>query len=95
LIRRSRQVRATTLLIEQLHTAHVPFRPFLEHMVQTFGADQMVWGSDVGNTPGSMFMWVQHALDSASGLPEALQRDLFHDTAVRLHVPGGRGPHAA
>jgi predicted TIM-barrel fold metal-dependent hydrolase len=85
----------TTLLIEQLHTAHVPFRPFLEHMVQTFGADQMVWGSDVGNTPGSMFMWVQHALDSASGLPEAQQRDLFHDTAVRLHVPGGRGPHAA
>ncbi len=42
----------TTLLIEQLHAAHVPFGPFLEHMVQTFGADQMTWGSDVGNTPG-------------------------------------------
>jgi len=81
----------TTLLIEQLHAAHVPFQPFLEHMVQTFGADQMAWGSDIGNTPGSMFMWVQHALDSASGLPEAQQRNLFYNTAARIHVPGGRG----
>ena len=82
----------TTLLIEQLHAAKVPFGPFLEHMVQTFGAGQMTWGSDVGNTPGSMFMWVQHALDSASGLSEQQQRALFYDTAVRIHVPGGRGP---
>jgi predicted TIM-barrel fold metal-dependent hydrolase len=85
----------TTLLIEQLHAAHVPFRPFLEHMVQTFGADQMTWGSDVGNTPGSMFMWVQHALDSASALSEQQQRDLFYNTAERIHVPGGRGPSRA
>ena len=82
----------TTLLIEQLHAAHVPLQPFLEHMVQTFSATQMVWGSDVGNTPGSMALWVQRALDAASGLPEAQQRDLFYNTAVRLHVPGGRGP---
>lgn len=85
----------TTLLIEQLHAAHVPFKPFLEHMVQTFGANQMVWGSDVGNTPGSMLMWVQHALDSASGLPLAQQKALFWDTAERTHIPGGRGPARA
>jgi predicted TIM-barrel fold metal-dependent hydrolase len=84
----------TTLLLEQLHAAHVPFKPFLEHMVETFGADQMTWGSDVGNTPGSMFMWVQHALDSASGLTEQQQRDLFYNTAERIHVPGGRGAAA-
>jgi predicted TIM-barrel fold metal-dependent hydrolase len=80
----------TTLLIEQLHAANVPPKPFLEHMVQTFGASQMTWGSDVGNTPGSMALWVQRALDSASGLPEPQQRDLFYNTAVRIHVPGGR-----
>lgn len=81
----------TTLLIEQLHAAHVPLQPFLEHMVKTFGANQMVWGSDVGNTPGSMFMWVQYALEAASGLPEAQQKALFFDTAERIFVPGGRG----
>jgi L-fuconolactonase len=80
----------TTLLIEQLHAAHVPYGPFLQHMVKTFGAEQMVWGSDVGNTPGSMFMWVQHALDSASGLTLQQQKALFFETAQRTHVPGGR-----
>lgn len=85
----------TTLLIEQLHAAHVPFGPFLEHMVKTFGANQMIWGSDVGNTPGSMFMWVQHALDSAQGLSLPDQKALFWDTAERTHVPGGRGPARA
>jgi L-fuconolactonase len=82
----------TTLLIEQLHAAKVPEKPFLEHMVKTFGANKMTWGSDVGNTPGSMFAWVQYALDSASGLPLEQQKALFYDTAERIHVPGGRGP---
>jgi hypothetical protein len=41
-----------------------------------------------------MFMWVQHALDSASGLPLQQQQDLFYNTAERIHVPGGRGPKA-
>lgn len=84
----------TTLLLEQLEHEKVPAKPFLEHMVKTFGADQMTWGSDVGNTPGSMFRWVQLALDSASGLPVAQQKAMFWDTAEKIHVPGGRGPKA-
>lgn len=84
----------TTLLIEQLHAAKVPLEPFLEHMVKTFGSDHMIWGSDVGNTPGSMFMWVQYALESAAKLPLADQKALFFDTAERIFVPGGRGPKA-
>ncbi|MXO67097.1 amidohydrolase family protein [Altericroceibacterium endophyticum] len=81
----------TTLLIEQLHEAGVEEKPFLEFMVKTFGADHMVWGSDVGNTPGSMFGWVQYALASAEGLSLADRKALFWDTAERTHVPGGRG----
>lgn len=81
----------TTLLIEQLHANHTPEKPFLEHMVETFGANKMTWGSDVGNTPGSMFGWVQYALEAASGLSEADQRALFWTTAEAIHVPGGRG----
>lgn len=81
----------TTLLIEQLHAVRVEEKPFLEHMVQTLGANKMTWGSDVGNTPGSMFGWVQYALDSASGLSLADQEELFWNTAERIHAPGGRG----
>jgi predicted TIM-barrel fold metal-dependent hydrolase len=81
----------TTLLIEQFHEQDIDAKRFLEQMVKTFSADKMVWGSDVGNTPGSMFGWVQYALDSASGLPEAQQKALFFDTAERIFIPGGRG----
>ncbi len=81
----------TTLLIEQFHASHVDAKKFLEHMVKTFTAEKMMWGSDVGNTPGSMFGWVQYALDSASGLSQAQQKALFHDTPERIFVPGGRG----
>jgi len=81
----------TTLLIEQLHAANIAEQPFLEHMVQTFGSNKMTWGSDVGNTPGSMFSWVQYALASADGLPDTDKRNLFWNTAEAIHVPGGRG----
>jgi hypothetical protein len=38
---------------------------------------------------------VQYALDSGSGLTQAQQKALFHDTAQRIFVPGGRGPARA
>ena len=82
----------TTLLIEQLHAANVDEKAFIEYMVETLGSDKLCWGSDVGNTPGSMFGWVQYALGSASGLSLRDQENLFWNTAENLHVPGGRGP---
>jgi predicted TIM-barrel fold metal-dependent hydrolase len=80
----------TTLLIEQFQHQNVDLKKFVEYMVKTFSAEKMVWGSDVGNTPGSMFGWVQYALDSASGLSQAQQKALFFDTAERVFIPGGR-----
>lgn len=79
----------TTLLIERLHADKVSPAAFLAHMVKTFGAGQMVWGTDVGNTSGDVRDFVTWALESASGLPEDQQRALFHDTARRIFVPGG------
>jgi predicted TIM-barrel fold metal-dependent hydrolase len=79
----------TTLLIEQLRAAKVPTGPFLAHMVRTYGADRMVWGTDIGNTPGTMQDFVQMALASAYGLPLRDRRALFHDTAKRIFLPGG------
>ena len=79
----------TTLLIEQLNAAKVSTGPFLQHMVKTYGADRMVWGTDVGNTPGTMRGFVDMALASAEGLSRKQQRALFYDTARRIFVPGG------
>jgi len=80
----------TTFLIDMLK-GKVPLDAFLEHMVATFGADHMIWGSDVGNTEGQYTDFVQTALQSARGLDMEQQKALFHDTADRIFVPGGRG----
>lgn len=81
----------TNLLINQLKGGHVPLEPFVEYSAETFGTDKLIWGSDYGNTPGRMVDLVQEALDSASRLSLAQQKEMFFDTADRIHVPGGRG----
>lgn len=90
--RRNVYYKYTTYLMHLLEPGHVPLKPFLDYAVRTFGADRMMWGSDVGNTDGIYADFVKMALDSAAGLSIADQKALFHDTARRLFVPGGRGP---
>jgi L-fuconolactonase len=81
----------TTFLIEMLLSDDTPLQDFCEFAVATFGADHMIWGSDIGNSEVDDLEFVQHALDSAAGLSRQEQAALFYDTAARLFVPGGRG----
>jgi len=81
----------TTFLIEMLLSDDTPLREFCEYCVATFRADHMIWGSDIGNSEVDDLEFVQHALDSAAGLPMDDQKALFYDTATELFVPGGRG----
>ena len=80
----------TTLLIEHLHAAAVPAEDFLQYAVEVYGADHMVWGSDVGNSEGDFLTFVGHALESASGLSLGQQQAIFHDTAKAVFIPGGK-----
>lgn len=81
----------TTFLIEMLLSDETPLGDFCEFCVATFGADHMIWGSDIGNSEVDELEFVQHALDSAAGLSPADRSALFYDTAARLFIPGGRG----
>ncbi len=81
----------TTFLIEMLLSDETPLAEFCEYCVATFGADHMIWGSDIGNSEVDDLEFVQHALDSAAGLSAADRSAIFYDTATRLFVPGGRG----
>ncbi len=85
----------TTLLIEQMQEAKVPLQDFVKYVVGIYGADHMVWGSDIGNTEGKFTDFVQHALESAKGLTLAQQKAMFYDTALSVFIPGGRGPAKA
>lgn len=81
----------TTLLIERMHAGNVPARDFMNYVVGVYGAEQMVWGSDVGNSEGDFVEFVHHALESVDQLPLAQQQAIFHDTAKAVFIPGGRG----
>jgi len=80
----------TTFLIEMLLSDQTPLGEFCEFCAATFGADHMIWGSDIGNSEVDDLEYVQHALDSAAGLSQADRSALFYDTAARVFVPGGR-----
>jgi L-fuconolactonase len=80
----------TTLLIEQVREAQVDLESFMRHMVGVYGADHMVWGTDVGNSEGDLLEYIKLALDSTKGLPLAQRKHIFYDTAAKVFVPGGR-----
>jgi L-fuconolactonase len=81
----------TTFLIEMLLSDDAPLKEFCEYTVATFGADHMIWGSDIGNSEVDALKFVQHALDSAAGLTAVEKNALFYNTATKLFIPGGRG----
>jgi predicted TIM-barrel fold metal-dependent hydrolase len=81
----------TTLLIQRLQAAAVPANDFLQYVVDVYGADRLVWGSDVGNSEGDFLTFVGHALESANDLSLAQQKAIFYDTAKTVFIPGGRG----
>lgn len=81
----------TTLLIERMQEASVPANEFLQYVVSVYGADHLVWGSDVGNSEGDFHEFVHHALESASSLAPAQQQAIFYDTAKAVFIAGGRG----
>ena len=85
----------TTLLIEQILETKVSLKDFLHHMVGVYGADHLVWGSDIGNSEVPLIDFVKRALDSADGLSLQQKRSIFYDTAKGVFIPGGHGPKRA
>jgi L-fuconolactonase len=69
----------------------VALKPFVEHMVKTFGSDHLCWGSDYGNVEVDDVQYTKNMIEAASGLSAKDRQNFFHDTAKVVFVPGGRG----
>jgi predicted TIM-barrel fold metal-dependent hydrolase len=79
-------------LTTRLDTAKADLKGFVDYVARLYGADRMVWGSDIGNTPGTIeehHALLQRMLDATAHLSYADRRSIFFDTAYRLFVPGG------
>lgn len=69
----------------------VELKPFVEHMVKTFGADHLSWGSDYGNVEVDDVQYTKNMIAATSGLSAKERSAFFYDTAKAVFVPGGRG----
>ena len=62
-------------------------RPVLEHMIECFGWDRVVWGSDrpVLTLNGTLAQWVEATKQIVSGASLDEQAKLFHRNAERIY----------
>lgn len=71
-------------------------KDWYDFMKSHVGADRMVWGSDMGNTPGIMeehYAMLQTSIDATAHWNYGDRKAFFFDTAYRLFVPGGTGDY--
>lgn len=62
-------------------------RPYVEHMIECFGWDRVVWGSDhpVVTLTGSLTRWVAATREIIKGASEDEQARLLHRNAERIY----------
>lgn len=62
-------------------------RPFVEHIIASFGWDRVMFGSDwpVCNLTASYKQWVETLLSLTHAAGELNQRKLFDDNAIRIY----------
>lgn len=62
-------------------------RPYIEHVIDCFGWDRVVWGSDhpVVTLTGSLTRWVQATREILKGTSETEQSKLLHANAQRIY----------
>ncbi len=63
-------------------------RPYVEHVIESFGWDRVVWGSDhpvATLTGGTLTDWVNAARAIVAGASEDEQAALFHRNAERVY----------
>ncbi len=62
-------------------------RPYVEHLIEAFGWDRVVWGSDhpVLTRNGSLTQWVEASRAIVGGASTDEQAKLFHRNAERIY----------
>lgn len=81
----------TSINLDICREMGIPADKVLRRAVDLYGADRVMWGSDIGTSSGTYKDMVQRAIDSTALLTEAEKRAVFYDTGRRVFVKGGSG----
>lgn len=79
----------TSINLDICREAGIPADKVLRRAVDLFGADHVMWGSDIGTSSGTYKDMVQRMLDASVLLKSEEQRAVWHDTGRRVFVKGG------
>jgi L-fuconolactonase len=82
----------TSINLDICHSENVPANRVLRRAVDIFGADHVMWGSDIGTSSGTYGNMVQRMIDASDLLTSAEQRAVWHDTGRAVFVKGGHAP---
>ncbi|MFK8018796.1 MAG: amidohydrolase [Pseudomonadales bacterium] len=79
-------VKWTSLNMDVIHVNDVAPEDVLRRAVDFFGADKVMWGSDIGTSSGTYKEMVDRAYDSTRHLTDEEKRKVLHDTGRRVHT---------
>lgn len=79
----------TSINLDICREGSIPADKVLRRAVDLFGADHVMWGSDIGTSSGTYKDMVQRMVDASRLLTPEEQRAVWHDTGRRVFVKGG------
>jgi predicted TIM-barrel fold metal-dependent hydrolase len=82
----------TTINLDILREAAVPAPAALKAVVAAFGADHVMWGSDVGTSDGTYEQMVGRMVAATAQLSAAQRRAVLYTTGRKVFVRGGTKP---
>jgi L-fuconolactonase len=85
-------VKFSSVNLNRLDAAHLNAGCVLSRLVQIFGAERIMWGSDAPNTPGDYSHLLQRMRAAATGLSSVEQALIFGGTAARVYPKLQGGP---
>ncbi len=89
--RRNISVKFTSLNMDVIREAGVAPEAVLRRAVDFFGADKVMWGSDIGTSSGSYKEMIGRAVESTRLLNDDERRKVLHDTGRRVMLRWGDG----
>lgn len=79
----------TSINLDVCREADVPADRMLRRAVDLYGAERIMWGSDIGTSSGTYNEMVQRMIEASVLLREDEKQLVYHDVGRRVFVKGG------
>ena len=80
-------MKLSTINLNRIDAAGLDPALMVRRVVDVFGAERLMWGSDIGQTAGSYGDMVRAARRATAQLGDAERRAVLYDTAARVYYP--------